>query len=392
MELRDYLTALRRYWGTWTAVTLVAVSVALAVVLGVQPTYTTTAQVFVASAGEGTGGSQFVNQRVPTYPDVARSQTVLAPVIEELSLPDSVTDLRSRIEAVNPPDTSQVDISVTDRDPGRAAAVANAVAERFSTTVEDLEQRRDGVTPVDLTVTDPATVPSAPVFPAPALLLGLGLFVGLALGAAAAVLRSRTDTRLYTEDDVRRAWGSGADELVVHAGGDRRRRRRTAGGPVVMLARQLEPLDDGGRVRAVLLPVSPDQPGTVQHLVAGLTTELGDRGTPVAVPGSAGPVPEPPAGVQLTVGSALAPAREWRRLARATDGTVLVVTAGQTDTADLREARAVLAAAGAGVLSVVVLPPARPGRTAAGSAAAARPAPSEVPAGDPVAAGSRRAL
>jgi capsular polysaccharide biosynthesis protein len=355
----------------------------------VQPTYTTTAQVFVASSGDGTGGSQFVNQRVPTYPDVARSQTVLGPVIDELSLTESVTDLRQRIETVNPPDTSQVDISVTDRDPGRAAAVANAVAERFSATVEDLEQRQDGVSPVDLTVTDPATVPSTPVFPAPALLLGLGLFVGLTLGAAAAVLRSRTDTRLYTEDDVRTAWGSGADELVVHSGGDRRRRRRrTAGGPVAMLARQLEPLDDGGHVRAVLLPVSPDQPGTAQHLAAALTTELGDRGTPVVVPGTAGTVPPSPAGVQLTVGSALAPAREWRRLARATDGTVLVVTAGQTDAADLREARAVLTAAGAGVFSVVVLPPASPGRTTAGDTTTVQQARPGVPAGDRVAARS----
>jgi hypothetical protein len=234
-------------------------------------------------------------------------------------------------------------------------------------------------------------VPSTPVFPAPALLLGLGLVVGLALGAAAAVLRSRTDTRLYGEDDVRTAWGSGADELVVHSGGDRRRRRRrTAGGPVAMLARQLEPLDEGGRVRAVLLPVSPDQPGTAQHLVAGLTTELADRGTAVVAPAPSGTAPAlpSPAGVHLTVGSALAPAREWRRLARATDGTVLVVTAGQTDAADLREARAVLAAAGAGVFSVVVLPPARPGRTAAGEAAAAGPVRPGVPAGDRVAARS----
>jgi capsular polysaccharide biosynthesis protein len=391
MELREYVTALRRYWGTWAAVTLVAIAAALGVVLGVQPTYTTTAQVFVASSGDGTGGSQFVNQRVATYPEVARSQTVLAPVIDELELQVPLTDLRSRIEAVNPPDTSQVDISVTDRDPGRAAAVANAVAERFSTAVEDLEQRQDGLSPVDLTVTDPATVPATPVFPAPALLLGLGLFVGLALGAAAAVLRSRTDTRLHSEDDVRGAWGSGADELVVHAGRDHRRRhRRTAGGPVAMLARQLEPLDDGGRVRAVLLPVSPDEPGTTQHLVAALTTELRDRGTAVVPSGPAGAASVAPAaaGVQLTVESALAPAREWRRLARTTDGTVLVVTAGRTDAADLREARAVLAAAGAGVFSVVVLPPARPGRAAAVDVVTTRPVRPEVPAGDRVAARS----
>jgi hypothetical protein len=136
--------------------------------------------------------------------------------------------------------------------------------------------------------------------------------------------------------------------------------------------------------------VSPDEPGTTQHLVAALTTELRDRGTAVVPSGPAGAASVAPAaaGVQLTVESALAPAREWRRLARTTDGTVLVVTAGRTDAADLREARAVLAAAGAGVFSVVVLPPARPGRAAAVDVVTTRPVRPEVPAGDRVAARS----
>ena len=377
MELRDYVAALRRQWRTWAGLTLAGLFAALVVVLAVQPTYTTTAQVFVASSGDGTSGSQFVSQRVQTYPDVARSQTVLDPVVEELSLDESTTELRARIEAVNPPDTSQVDISVTDADPDRAAAVANAVAERFSVAVEDLEERRDGVSPVDLTVTDPATVPSTPVFPVPGLLLGLGLFVGLTLGAALALLRSRTDTRLHSEDDVRAAWGADADELTVHS--VRGRRRRAAVGRLTSLARRLEPLDDRP-VRAVVVPVSPDQPGNVQALLAGLATELADRGTPVAVAGHDGTVPATagPGGVRLTVGSPLAPARDWRRLALENDGAVLVVTAGRTDAADLREVRSLLAAVEARLLSVVLLPPLRAARTATPDALPSGPARSAV--------------
>src|SRR5688572_21528063 len=116
MELRDYLLALRRYWTTWLGVTGAALLVALGVVLISPPSYQATAQVFVASLGEGTSGSQFVNQRVTSYPDVARSSAVLGPVIEDLDLAESVADLRARVSASNPAETSQIDIAVTDAD------------------------------------------------------------------------------------------------------------------------------------------------------------------------------------------------------------------------------------------------------------------------------------
>jgi len=114
MELRDYLLALRRYWTTWVGVTVAALAVATGVVLITLPTYQATAQVFVASLGEGTSGSQFVNQRVTSYPEVARSNAVLEPVIRDLDLTESVADLRTRIAASNPAETSQIDIAVSD--------------------------------------------------------------------------------------------------------------------------------------------------------------------------------------------------------------------------------------------------------------------------------------
>jgi hypothetical protein len=157
---------------------------------------------------------------------------------------------------------------------------------------------------------------------------------------------------------------------------------------VATLARQLEPLDDDRGVRAVILPASPDELGSARHLMAGLRTELADRGTQVVVaePDRVVPASAPQTGVRLTVGSALASAREWRRLARESDGTVLVVTAGRTDVADLREARAVLAAAGAGLFSIALVPPAKVGRTVADDVRPVRPARPGIRAEDRVTA------
>ena len=379
MELQDYWVALRRYWTTWLGVAAAALLVALGIVLVTPPTYEATAQVFVASVDDSTSGSQFVNQRVTSYPQVADSRTVLAPVIDELGLSDSFSDLRKQVSATNPPDTSQIEIAVTDRDADRAARIANAVAERFGTAVEELEQPGDGGSPVSLTVTNPATVPTSPVSPQPALLLPLGLVVGLALGAAAAVVRSRLDTRVHTEDDVRAAWGAGADQLVVHAAPAGRALR--AHRPTTSLARQLEPMAEHRLVRVVALSPSDDDPAAAAAVVDRVAAELTAWEVPVEVlrPAAASAADATGrVGVQFRVGSPLASLREWRRTTQDHAGVVLVVEPGRTDRADLHELRAILDAAGVPVLSVVLQ--AAPRRRAATVPPSAPPvAPASVP-------------
>ncbi|WP_104523843.1 Wzz/FepE/Etk N-terminal domain-containing protein [Blastococcus atacamensis] len=361
MELRDYLAALRRYWTTWVGVTLAALLLALGVVVVSTPSYQATASVFVAAtSGDATSGAQFIRQRVTSYPDVARSQAVLGTVIEEEELSETVSQLRLRISATNPLDSSQIDISVTDSDPVRAATIANAIAEEFGSTVEDLERPGTGGSPVDLTVTDPATVPSTPVFPVPALLLGLGLVVGLAIGAAIAVVRSRVDTRLHTEDDVRTAWGEGADELTVHPTPDRRRRSgQLSARPAALVARRLGSLADDRPVRAVVLSASPDDDEPARTLVQQIAEDLTSGGVPVEVAGPARGAKDrgATAGVQLATGQPQASLKEWRRIGREFDGVVLVAQAGHTDRADLQEIRSVLTAAGTRLFAVVLSPP-----------------------------------
>jgi capsular polysaccharide biosynthesis protein len=357
MELQDYAAALRRHWPTWIGLTAVAVVTALAVVLFSTPAYQATAKVFVASTAEGNSGSQFVNQRVTSYPDIAESRAVLGPVIEDLDLTEPFTNLRARVEAVNPPDTSLVRITVTDDDPVRAATVANSVAHWFSVVVEDLEEPRTGGSPVALTVTDLATVPNTPVFPQPSLLLAMGLVVGLALGVAMAIVRSRRDTRLYREADVRAAWGTDGDQLTVYAAPADRRRRQRAGGPALMFARQLEPMAEEGHVGVVAVAPSPDDRPVALAFARDVVGELAGWDVPANVDTTvrAKPATTGSTGVTLIVGTPMAPLREWRRLAREHDGVVLVVQAGRSDREDLREIRSILDAAQAQVLAVALL-------------------------------------
>ena len=352
MELRDYGVALRRHWRAGVGVALACLLAAVVVVLATPATYQATAQVFVASTGEGTSGSQFVNQRVTSYPDVARSRAVLDPVIQSLGLDESFADLRERVEATNPLETSQIDIAVTGRDAAEAARVADAVAEEFGTVVERLERPAGAASPVDLTVTNPATVPTSPASPQTGLLLALGLVVGLALGVAAAVVRARLDSRLHTAEDVRTAWTGADDVPVVARPSGRARRSALAGEPVAVLARRLEGLAEDRPVSVALVSPSPDlvpwslvEELAVRLRAAGLTTAVVDR-----VGNDTG---DAPARVRLSVVSPLLALHDWRRLAPTTD-VVVAVGRGKAQRADLAELGTILTGAGIRPLALVL--------------------------------------
>ncbi len=194
MELREYVAVVGRRWRWLAASLLVCLLIALAAALLTPRTWTAQTQVFVSSTTESTS-PQFLQQRVKSYPDIASSAEVLDPVRDTLGLDMSLAQLRAAVEAENPVDTSQINIAVTLRDPQQAADVADAVAEEFSSAVERLETTGSGSSPVTLTVTNPAAVPTSPASPQIPLLVALGLVCGLGLGIAAAVVRDRWDTR-----------------------------------------------------------------------------------------------------------------------------------------------------------------------------------------------------
>lgn len=207
MEARDYLDILRRRWLSITIVTLIALALASAVTLALPKKYTATTRLFFAVAGESVSeleqGSSFAEKQMASYAEVATSPLVLEPVIQGLALPTTATELKKAVEATVPFETVILEIAATDRDPQRAAAIANAIGRELGKVAGELSpSRQDGSEAVRATTLAVAQVPTEASSPQIPLNLGIGLTVGLLLGIGIAALRQLLDTKVRSEQDV----------------------------------------------------------------------------------------------------------------------------------------------------------------------------------------------
>lgn len=208
MDLQDYLRIARKRWRSIVAATLLCVLAAAVVTMLTPKTYTSTAQLFVSTTSGDTSadlasGSTFTQKQMKTYAQVIQSPKVLDPVVKQLGAADA-SSLASSIVATVPTDTVLLNVAVTDRDPKQAMTVANAVAEQFTSTVQDLQSIKEGqASPVKATVVKPAVIATSPTSPQPLRNLALGLVAGLLAGLALALLRDRFDTRVTNERDVK---------------------------------------------------------------------------------------------------------------------------------------------------------------------------------------------
>jgi len=211
VELRDYIRILHKNW----IVILVLLVVGLAGGAGYAhmqaPEYEASTQLYVSVRTEGaaTGdlvqGTSFARQMVTSYVDVIGTALVLDPVIDELNLDESAATLAKRISAATPLNTVLINITATGTDPELAAKIADRTAASFATVVQNDLERPDaesGASPVQITITDPAAVPTKPSSPNIPLYVALGGLLGLAAGIGFAMLRSVLDTRIHTLHDL----------------------------------------------------------------------------------------------------------------------------------------------------------------------------------------------
>jgi capsular exopolysaccharide synthesis family protein len=208
VELQDYFRLLRKRWVTFVVVTALCVLAALVATMLATPKYTATTQSFVSVRGSANSadllqGSNFSQQQVKSYTELVTSPLVLDPVITTMGLDTDSAALADQITADSPSDTVLINIAVTSTSAQLAADIANAVAAEFARVVPTFEQPTNaGDSPVKITTTQQARVPAQPSSPRPAINLGLGLLVGLALGGAAAALREVVDTRIRRQRDI----------------------------------------------------------------------------------------------------------------------------------------------------------------------------------------------
>lgn len=242
MNIQSSLRALRTYAVLLVSLTLIGLSAGVVYSLTAPVRYSTTADMLVIGQAQSIDGAattaelnlarSYALQAVGSYVAIIPSAIVLQPVIDELGLPETPAALAGLLSVSATPGSTTISISVTDGKPGRAARIANAVAESFATVVADQLERpsdaRRSIVRID--VIQPAGVPTAPSAPNRTLAVIGGGLLGLAAGVTLIVLRTVLDSRVRTIEDAAEATGApvlgttafdpstGAQPLVVTGG------------------------------------------------------------------------------------------------------------------------------------------------------------------------------
>ena len=141
MTIADLLQIIRKHLAS-AIISFVAVFAAVAAVAFIMPPkYTATAEVFATYAGQSgetqttndmSSGANYLNTQIKTYPELVKTEAVLQPVIKDLGLDMTTTDLAGVVTAANPTNTFMVDISAEVGDPQQAADIANSVAKNLA--------------------------------------------------------------------------------------------------------------------------------------------------------------------------------------------------------------------------------------------------------------------
>jgi succinoglycan biosynthesis transport protein ExoP len=208
MDLKQYVRVVRAHRLLILASIFICVGAAAALAWTRTPIYAARTQLFVATGGAPADLSQtyqgglFSQQRVLSYAQIVDSPPVVQTAITQLGLRESVRELQGKISASVPTDTVLINVTVQEQSPQRAKAIADAVGNQFTSFVDRLESRRAESSPVKVSVTSQAQLPTEPVSPRKVFYLAFGALFGLALGIGGAVLREALDDRVRDEDDA----------------------------------------------------------------------------------------------------------------------------------------------------------------------------------------------
>lgn len=212
LRLQDYVSMVRRNTTLLIVITLLGVLVAGVACIVRPQQYEATAELYVSvatdelSAGELMQGAEFSRRAVEAYAHIAKSDQVLQPVISELGLSQSSSELSEQISVTAIDPTSILAVTARGDDPELAARVANSVGASLSTYITTELETGGSLSAttgsVRITKFQDALVPHAPVPPSVPVALIIGAVLGLAVGVCVALIRGSLDSRLYTRDDI----------------------------------------------------------------------------------------------------------------------------------------------------------------------------------------------
>lgn len=213
INMRNFGHVLTKYWVILIAVGVLGLVLALLASTQLTPKYTATTTLYVsvrATSSGATGdllqGANFAQAAMPSYADVVKTTLVLDEVSAELDHSISPTQLDWALSVSSPPDSVLLKITAAHDTPEMAARIANTTGAVFTTVVEsELEISNDEENgPVQIRTVDSAEIPAPHTGSHYIRNATIGLFAGLLLGIAIAVVRDLLDTRVHTAKDLER--------------------------------------------------------------------------------------------------------------------------------------------------------------------------------------------
>jgi polysaccharide biosynthesis transport protein len=144
MTLPEILQLLRRWWWVFLITPLLTAVAAFFVSSSLTPIYQAEVTAMVehplaSGAASDLQSIQAAERRTQTLSRLVTTRSVLEPVIEDLRLERTLSDLRSHVTVSPVRQTQLVTISVTDPDPEHAADLANAIANEFVSYVGQMQ-------------------------------------------------------------------------------------------------------------------------------------------------------------------------------------------------------------------------------------------------------------
>lgn len=172
----------------------------------VKPEYTsTTSLVLAQSSSSGQTGDGAISatdltmnsKLVSTYSELIKRKAILGQVCENLNIPNSnIQELRGKIKVNSAKNTEIIEISVTNKDPNIAAAIANEIAKVFGEKIVEIYNISN------VYLLDRAEANAVPSNINHMKDVVIFAFIGLVIAAVYVLLANMLDNTIKTEQDV----------------------------------------------------------------------------------------------------------------------------------------------------------------------------------------------
>lgn len=172
----------------------------------VKPEYTsTTSLVLAQSSSSGQTGDGAISatdltmnsKLVSTYSELIKRKAILGQVCENLNIPDSnIQALRGKIKVNSAKNTEIIEISVTNKDPNKAAAIANEIAKVFGEKIVEIYNISN------VYLLDRAEANAVPSNINHMKDVVIFAFIGLVIAAVYVLIANMLDNTIKTEQDV----------------------------------------------------------------------------------------------------------------------------------------------------------------------------------------------